>query len=342
MRASAFPTVASALLLLCACEHKDVCFDHDDHAYTLKVNLQADYELEWEYTYDDGSGRSRDWSEEWPTSFRMTYSSLSPTKPEGLRAVVYNEDHSHNILNLEPEGGEMLLRPGHHSILLYNNDTEYIVFDGLDEYATASATTRGRMRTTYKGFSKGREENTVNPPDVLFGHYIDDYESVRTPEPDLLPVKMRPLVFTYVVHCEISKGLEHVVLARGALSGMAASVYLNSGTTSPDEVTLLYDCTIEDFGAQAIVRSFGVPDFPNEHYSRTDRFYGLNLEVRLRNGNIVNFNCDVSDQVSAQPRGGIIIVKGLEIPESASASTGSGFNAEVTDWGDVQDIPIGF
>lgn len=76
-----------------------------------------------------------------------------------------------------------------------------------------------------------------------------------------------------------------MALARGALSGMAEAVWLNSGRTSEESATVLYDCTLQDFGAQASVRSFGIPDYPNEHYTtRAGGQYGLNLEVRLKTG----------------------------------------------------------
>lgn len=335
---------ASALLAsLAACDHKELCFDHEDHALTYRVDVQADWELAWQYTYPDGT----DWPAAWDESaFGMTYASLLPAKPEGFRVVVYNDDGSNDILNLPPQGGELYMRPGHHSMLFYNNDTEYIVFDGLDRFATAQATTRTRSRSSYMGnpFNQGgtKGEHTVNPPDVLFGHYIADYNAEKALNPLPLPVTLRPLVFTYLVRYEFSRGLEHVVSARGALSGMAASVYLNSGTTSTESATILYDCTVEGYGPQAIVRSFGIPGFPNEHYSRAGNTYGLNLEVMLTNGKVLSYDFDVTGQVARQPRGGVITVTGIEVPDDAMQGTGSGFDVDVTDWGDDIEVPMVF
>ena len=62
----------------------------------------------------------------------------------------------------------------------------------------------------------------------------------------------------------------------------------------------MFDCTLEDYGAEALVQSFGVPDYPGEHYGRngTDgRRYSLNLEVRMVNGKFKTFEFDVTDQV---------------------------------------------
>jgi len=323
--------------LLTSCDHKDLCFNHDDHALIYQTQLSTQYEQEWQYHYN-----GTDWLADWPANFGMTYESLLPPLPTGLRVVTYNSDGSHNIANLPPEGDMLYFSAGEHSMLFYNNDTEFIIFDGLDGYASAKATTRSRSRSSYLGntFSENRNENTVNPPDVLYGNYLAEFKDAGGTEPQQLSIIMRPLVFSYLVRYDISEGLEYVALARGALAGMAESVYLNSGTTSVEDATILYDCTVESFGAQAIVRSFGVPDFPNEHYSRGNRKYALNLEVRLRNGKILSYDFDVTDQVAAQPRGGVITVGGIVIPEEAAQTGGSGFDVEVSDWGEFQDIDL--
>jgi len=337
--AAALPAVA--LLMLSSCEHKDLCFDHDEHALKYIANVQATYELEWQYTYD-----GTDWRASWPEAFGMSYESLKPQMPKGLRIVTYNEDGTYDIANRQPQGGEVGFRPGTHSLLFYNNDTEYIVFDGLDQYAYAKATTRSRSRATYVGnkyySSPSRSENTVNPPDILFGHYIAAYTPPHTSTVTPLPVTMRPLVFTYLVRYEFSKGLENVTLARGALAGMAEAVYLNSGRTSSEDATILYDCSLKPFGVQAEVHSFGVPDFPNDYYTRSTRRYALNLEVMLKNGKILDFDFDVTDQVAAQPKGGVITVSGIEIPDEALTGEGSGFQVDISDWGEYEDIELIF
>jgi len=335
--------VSVLLVSLTSCDNKELCFNHEDHAMTCIVDVQADYDMVWHYTYPGGT----DWQAGWNESFfGMTYTSLLPTMPEGLRVMVYNDDGTSDMANISPQGGEVHLRPREHSILFYNNDTEYIIFSGLDRFATAQASTRTRSRSSYMGspFNQNgtKSENTVNPPDVLFGHYISSYEAEKSERPLPLPVTMRPLVFTYLVRYEFSKGLQHVVSARGALAGMAASVYLNSGNTSSETATILYDCSMQSFGAQAAVRSFGIPDFPNEHYSRADYTYGLNLEILLTNGKTLSYDFNVTEQVARQPHGGVIIVSGIEVPDDALQGSGSGFETDVTDWGDPVDVPLEF
>jgi len=306
---------------------------------SYQVNIEANYELEWQYTYNGAT----EWKSNWPTEFGISYESLLPSIPEGLRIVTYNEDGSYDIDNLPVSGGEKYFRSGKHPLLFYNNGTEYIVFNDLGQYADARVSTRVRSRASYLGnryMNDEEEETTVNPPDMLFGHYMESYEAVKSEKPTTLPITLRPLVFTYFVRYEFSHGLEYVALARGALAGMARSVYLNSGRTSNEAATVLYDCTLEKFGTQAAVHSFGIPDFPNSQYSRGDRKYGLNLEVRLTNGKILSFDFDVTDQVSAQPHGGVIVVSGIDIPDDIGSASGSGFDVSVSGWGEFIDIDL--
>ena len=335
------PLLAGMLMLLSSCEHKDLCFDHDPHAPKSEVRVEAEYEKEWQYTYENGT----DWKNypTWQESFGMEYDALRPGIPDGLRMQVYNADGSDEIVNIAPEGEVVYMRPGEHSLLFYNNDTEYIVFDEMQSFASAKATTRTRTRSSYLGnsYMDTKDENTVNQPDMLYGSYMESYVAERSTETDVIPVTMHPLVFTYLVRYEFSHGVEYVSLARGALAGMAQAVWLNSGHTSDEAATVLYDCTVEDFGTQALVRSFGIPDFPNEHYgTRAERKYGLNLEVRLKNGKIKSFDFDVTDQVAAQPQGGVIVVKGIEISDEEGTEGGSGFDVDVEDWGDYEDIEL--
>ena len=332
------PSLVGAFVLLTACEHKDLCFDHEDHAPRTAVQIDATYEREWQYTLEGAT----DWSHyaQWDQTFGFPYDSLRPAVPDGLRVQVYNSNGTHNVMNLPPEGDVVQMRPGEHALLFYNNDTEYIVFSDLGASASASATTRTRTRSTFTSTEAHAEERTINEPDMLYGTYIDEYVAERTVEPVELPLTMRPLVYTYVVRYEFSHGLEYVALARGALAGMAESVYLQDGHTDEAAATVLYDCTLESYGAEAQVQTFGVPNYPGEGYTRADRPYTLNLEVRLTNGKILDYEFDVTAQVEAQPRGGVIIVQDIEVSDEDGGGVGSGFDVDVNGWGDYQDIEI--
>lgn len=331
--------LAVALLAVTtSCEHKDLCYNHPDHAHKYHINVIADYRLDWEELYD-----GTDWKASWPEDY-TPYDDLRPKKPSGLRVINYNEESGSNIHNISADGGVVTLYEGLNDILFYNNDTEYIVFSRMDNEsgATTRATTRSRTRSTYMQSEYANEgEETMTPPDALFANYYEAYLAEKVVNPTDVEVTLQPLVFTYKVRYEFAEGLQYVSLTRGALTGMARSVTMNTGETSEEAATILYDCEVTDFGARAFVNTFGVPAFPNDHYpSRANAKHALNLEVMLKNGTMLTFDFDVTDQVLAQPHGGVIVVKDIVIkPEEGSQPSGA-FDVDVNDWGPYEDIDL--
>jgi len=340
MKAVRYILLALALPALTACDNKDLCFDHWDHAARYSVDYRTDWSREWQYTDKDGI----DWQTVWSDyGFGIAYDDMRPTKPTGVRVQVYTDGQNNELSNIPADGGIVNMTPGEHQILFYNNNTEYIVFNDLNSSARATATTRSRSRATYIGNSaldsKG-DENTVNPPDFLYGHYIESYTAEKLQVPPVVSVTMKPLVFRYLVRYHFDHGLKYVGLGRGALAGMAESVYLTDGHTGSEEATVLYDCEVNPRGIEAIVNTFGVPNYPNPDYSRTSGIYGLNLEVKLTNGRILNFDFDVTDQVVRQPRGGVIEVGGINIPDEVGKEGDGAFDVDVNGWGEYEDVII--
>ncbi len=326
------------LVILPACEHKDLCYHHSDHAHKHHINVIADYRYDWEENYG-----GPDWSAEWPSHY-MDYESLRPEKPSGIRIVNHNEQGLSDKHNIGPDGGVVTLYEGYNDVLFYNNDTEYIMFSNTDNVASTRATTRTRTRATYMGNEyANKNEVTMTPPDMLFANYYEDLLVEKLEIPTDVEVTLQPLVFTYKVRYEFSKGLEYVALARGALSGMARSVLLYNGNTSDEAATILYDCELTDYGARAIVTTFGVPGYPNKNYpTRGDETvkHGLNLEILMRNGSMVIKEFDVTDQVQAQPHGGVIVVSGIEVEHTEGTQGSGAFDVDVNDWGPYEDIPL--
>ena len=331
------------VLMVTSCDHKDLCYNHREHAHKYHIRIAADYRQDWEENYG-----YKDWSAFWPAGY-IDYESLRPEAPKGLRVINYNENLESNTHNIGAYGGVVTLYEGPNDILFYNNDTEYILFQRQQDgsKATTRATTRTRSRATYIASEyTEKDEETMTPPDMLFANYVEDYVPKKSVDPVLFPITLQPLVFTYKIRYEFLEedgGLQYVAYARGALSGMAKSVLMETGETSEEGATLIFDdCEITDYGVRALVSSFGIPDFPNDNYvARTaSRRNGLNLEVILRNGKLVQFDFDVTDQVQSQPHGGVIVVKGIQIkPEDGTQGTGA-FDVDVNGWGDVVDVPL--
>ena len=319
---------------------KELCFNH---FRTAAGALEGEYE--WERDY--GAGHAAGWDADF---HGFGYDALRPERPEGVTLLTYALGGTEPSTSFLPvEGADVNLgEGGEHSLLFFNNDTEYIVISDIASLPEARATTTSRSRSSL-GLIKEKhpDERTINPPDVLFGSFVGKLPEIGLHESAPLPVRMQPLVYTYVVHYEFEHGLEHVALVRGALAGMAEAVYLRDGVTSEEQATILYDCEFAGYGAVAKVRSFGVPGFPDEYYgrsaeSRASRVYTLNLEVRLTNGAFKEFTFDVSDQMAGQPRGGVITVSGIRVEDNENLGD-SGFDVTVDGWGEHVDIdlPVG-
>lgn len=332
-------TVAAltSLATLSSCR-KELCYNHFRSAAVV-----LSWEQEWERDY--GMNHAQNWDTD---LHGHDYHFLRPEIPTGVTLVKYKDNGSPMETFLNVEGGSVNVdgEKGH-SFLLYNNDTEYIVLSDMASLADARATTTSRSRSSLSYMSAIHPSvRSTNPPDVLYAAYVKEVPGIDVHEEKQLPVKMQPLVFTYVVRYEFEEGLQHVALARGAIGGMAEAVYLRNGVTSETGSIILYDCDITDYGCRANVRSFGVPAFPDEYYggakSRAEQVFSLNLEVRLKSGKILEFNYDITDQIEKQPRGGVITIKGIRIEESqAKPEPGAGmFDVDVEGWGEHEDIDL--
>lgn len=321
-------------LLLTGCR-KDLCYDHPDHAPGVYLDVKAQWEQVWERDY------GCDWKNHWVSEWGIAYEAFNPKVPEGLRLRTYKEEQPLEVFNLEPEGElAMLKEEGTYSLLFHNNDTEYIVYDGLSVSTRATATTRTVSRSGFRSLHEG--ERTINPPDMLYGKYISEYVAEEKVGAELMDITMRPLVYTYYIRFEFAKGLEHVVKACGAIAGMAEKVYLYDGHTGEDAATILYDCQLTKTGVEAKVMTFGVPNYPGDHYNRTrdgGQPFMLSLEVLLKNGTTQSFDFDIAEQMKNQPRGGVLLINGIEV-EMSEVSSGGGFDVDVEDWGDVVEIPL--
>lgn len=339
-----YNTIAVVFLLLTlftACQRTELCYEHYP-----KASVFLEWEKVWERDY--GMNHIAGWDAEY---HGFDYDHLKPGTPEWVNVIRYSDNDSDNEHFFSPEGGDMILSEDEdYSFLLYNGDTEYIVLSDIASLpdARASATPRSRASLSYIA-GKHPVAKSANPPDILYSAYVENIPAIKAHEMQQIDVKMQPLVFTYIVRYEFEKGLEQVTMARGALAGMAESVYLRDGKTSEEPIIILYDCDITDYGCVAHVRSFGTPGFPDEYYGRSagddaERPYTLNLEVLLANGTTLEFNFDVEDQLKNQPRGGVIVVKDICIenqPPPPPAQEGSGFDVGLSGWGEEEiDLPV--
>lgn len=330
------------MLVTCASCRKELCYDH----YPV-YDLRFSWELEWERDY--GLGHHASWD---PAVHHYEYDELRPEVPEWVKMVRYFDDGrvSERFFNIEGSRFEVTANEDC-SILFYNGDTEYIILSDVASLHDVCATATGRTRSGATLLQEMKDlhqvSRTTNPPDVIYSAYVDHVPGIVNHEVKNLPMKMQPLVFTYLVSYEFEHGIEYVALARGALGGMAEGVYLRTGVSTDQKSIILFDCDIHADACRSQVRSFGIPGFPDSYFGRAETGatgpYTLNLELKLINGKTVEYNFDISDQIKNQPRGGVIKVSGIRIEDDEVPPTASGFEVEVNGWDDDAeeiDLPI--
>lgn len=331
-------TAACLLMALMPSCRKDLCYNH---FRTAAIALE--WEQEWERDY------GMDHASSWDAAMHgFEYHTLRPVRPEWVTMVTYT-DNANPREDYMPATGDNINvgDPENQSYLFYNSDTEYIVLSDVASLMSARATSTTRSRSTIGAMMDMYPEvRSTNPPDVLYAAYVEEAPEIGLHEARPMPVRMQPLVYTYVIRYEFEHGIEHVALARGALAGMAESVFLRNGVTSEESSIVLYDCEVKDYGVEAHVRSFGAPAFPDSYYGRSEaaraeRPYTLNLEVKLTNGKIFEFNYDIADQIARQPRGGVIRVSGIRIEDEQNiGDSGSPFDVNLEDWGEHEDVVL--
>ena len=312
------------LTAMVSCNHKELCYDHEPHAERVEYKLELSFDCEWEYNIESNV----DWEQQWKPEYGISYDDIRPKEPEGVRVHVFDEDNqTETVRNLTKQNATIrFTEEGHYDLLFYNNDTEYIVFEGLESFNSATATTRGSSRS-----------RVMNAPDMLFGAYMDSIFVEKSSKTETMKVTLKPLVYTYLMRYEFAERADEIVSANGALDGVACKVNLSNGRTTPDAATIGYECQVGDYGVQALVRSFGIPDYPNPNYSRIGREYITYLDVYLKDGKSKSFKFDITEQMAKQPHGGVILIQDIKMNET---SGGGGFDVGVDGWGEAVDVPL--
>lgn len=329
------------LLVTCVSCRQELCYDHFP-----AIDLRFLWEQEWERDY--GMNHIGSWD---PEKHRYAYDELRPLVPEWVKMVKYYDDGRMVEQFFTPEGQRFEVPSDDQcSILFYNGDTEYIVLSDVASLqdARATATSRTRSGASLKNMKEMYEASrTTNSPDVIYSAFVERVEGVMVHEVKNMPVKMQPLVYTYLITYDFEEGIEYVAQARGALGGMAEGVYLRTGVTTDQTSIILFDCDVHSDACRCSVRSFGVPGFPDSYFGRSatgaEHPFTLNLELQLKSGRTENFTFDITDQMKNQPRGGVIRVGGIKVDDSGGSSSSGGFQVGVTDWDDdviEQDLSV--
>ena len=215
------------------------------------------------------------WTSEWTTEWQYPWDeeehgTLGYTHPDGLHAIAYLLDDNFQRIkkyydrHIDADGGHLTLGTGNtYDVLLYNDDTEWIVFPDRDAthdsvYTNFSATTRTNTKAQY---TRTRTHAGYNQPDHLYGTLIereyisndpDDYEEHRADDGTIyytrkVEATLQPYTFIYLYQVMLlnnrtDEGDAIVTSGTGlTANGLSAGVDLFSRRTHNTVVSLTQD-----------------------------------------------------------------------------------------------------
>lgn len=242
----------------------------------------------------------------------------------------------------------------HYMPVCYDYNAKNIYFRNETDYETAEAYSMSSTRATYTSRAMPVEgEATVSEPGSFHFHAWDKNEEgafqiVETPEDgtehviDFYPEDvMRE--FTFCIRNVI--GTNNIAEARGATSGMAASIFLATGALNPERSTVLFENATTSNSEVGEITGHFYTFGPLKPYS--NRF---TIEVLSRGSQYYTAYWDVSNQITesmadrdaklARDGYDILIVNDPngELPPivpPGGPNPGSGFDIDVDEWDNV-------
>lgn len=154
-----------------ACQHKHLSDEGDCPSPHQELRVEALYRQDWEIPFRNGTV----WEENWPADFGMDYKDLRPFLPQGFRMSFYNGDALLGSTNLPTHGRRYYRQKGNYSLLFFNNDSEYIVFEGMDRLSTARASTRVVDFGTVTEATQSGTNNTQIPANAEWESYYERF-----------------------------------------------------------------------------------------------------------------------------------------------------------------------
>ena len=329
------PLAVIALTLFASC---DETIDNDlevEKSVRLSVSFKnPDLDLLW------GEDWKTDWQYDWDSS-DTTYGTLGYSTPEIFKGTIYNLDANtgkrySNFFKLFGlnENPATLPSGGKYDMLLYNTDTENIIFQASDDFEKYTASTT----ITPFGFdSLGVAYKHLDEPDELLGALVTGVD-LSKPSTDSMEidVELNPYSIIYLIQVVIlNNDDDQEMQAIGAsgitITGLSQGVDLFTRKTF-DKTILITTEDIKPLQNHANVRledgtvvenadilaarmlTWGLPGInpmePTKYGSKAavvnQNFIGI--EVTLRNGRPYTVSYEITEQLRNKPAGGVLTV----------------------------------
>ena len=321
-----------AMFAFSSCEHKELCYHHP-HTKTVRVAF--------------------DWQD------------APDANPEGMCVFFYpldGEDAPQRRIDFSGKtGGEIDIQVGRYRVLCYNNDTESVLFRGMDAFDTHEGYTRdGNIFESIYGSGANyapqakdaEDERVVITPDMMWGCTALDVEITdagisylcfpmsekedwigkpAVTDEQVITLYPHELICTYTYEIRNVQNLKYATQMCGSLSSMAPSVFFGSEELGTECVTIPFE-SVSD-GVSNITGGF----YTFGHHEANTKLHKMLLYVWFVDGSKYYYTFDVTDQIHAAPdkRHVHIIIDGLEFPQPIA--NGNGFEPSVDDWQVVEE-----
>ena len=308
----------AAALMLAACQHKELCYDHS-HVVSLNVVF--------------------DWREAPDASPASMSLYLFPQ--QGGEALRYEF--------IGREGGTIRVPVGNYDAICLNSDTEGLVYRNGERFESFEVTsqTTDLLSTGLTGLgvrsdtaprAEGTEDERVaQTADMLWSGSIQDITLTQAePEPELT---LRPVVSvrTYRIEITDAENLKYVSGLSASLSGMSGGVLPGPATLSTERVTHPFELQVgaDKTTVEGEFLAFG-------HCPDTQGRHTLIVYAVLSDGSKYAYTFDtdeVTSQLHEDPDAYEVTLRLSGLPLPKPIVNGGGFQPEVEDWEQV-DVGI--
>jgi len=256
--------------------------------------------------------------------------------PAGVRAIFYPIGGGTPIVyNLPASGGKADLSIGTYRVVLFNNDTEYVILNNTDNDSTLEAYTSEQSKAS--GSSSFPSENVVNMPDMFYSCKVNAFTVKSDSISEMLNVAPKARVDSFVVRVYIGgkTGVAGISSATGYISNVYGSFF--PGTETYPKIGSIIPSVFNDKESNyidATVRTFGVMSASNDN-AQTFR-----LSITLTNDSTISYDWDITKQLNTDlSKGNVMVTIPDEVDiSSSSSSSPSGFSVTVTGWGDPINV----
>lgn len=304
------------LILLGSCQYKELYYEQDDWA---DVTVAFD----WQHAPD--------------------------MEPGGMTVLFYREGMGtpERYDFAGRQGGKARLQSGTWQAVAYNYDTETILYRGMESLATLEAYTRYSSieegtQLTRAGMPRAvgtEEEPVILEPDPLCAAAGSAFQLVMGQGENVtIAPQMRTEEVVITIHDV--PNLQYCTGFGGALSGLAPSVFVESGIASEGQVTEAFPGrAIDDTTLEFRVRIFGhCPDGDQGNVNA----HLLTVYVTLADGSKWYYTADVSSLMHGGQGGGGALDDGIitididELPIPKPIVNGSGFQPTIDGWQGIE------